>query len=62
MRFVCEDCKVKYLKQLGVKMRISIGYVKIGVCNDCCKPHTYLWSYGQLKEEFVSNVKDEVKK
>lgn len=42
---ICDKCKNEKLNQRNVKMNISIGYTKIGKCENCGKENQHLWLY-----------------
>ena len=46
---VCEDCKIKKLKQIGIKMKVGIGYFAVGQCEICGSNNRHLWEYAEEK-------------
>ena len=50
IKFICDECKAKKLRQIGVQMKIGIGYIKIGECEICKNNNEELYSYIEVRE------------
>ncbi len=50
MKLICDNCKKEKLKQIGVKMRVGIGYSKIGKCLICKKNNEELYAFSEKNE------------
>lgn len=55
---ICDLYKEIKLKQLGVKMRIGMGYEKVGICEECGSI-AQLYSYEEIKDFVESQNQEE---